>query len=83
MSAVRHLPRPVLEGESSTFPRIPAIAAVAGTSLIGFTAGTLGGPVAAMIFGQAVLFASWAVALYGVVVVADIVLMRNRPQEAS
>jgi len=51
MSAVRQLPQPVLEGESSTFPRIPAIATVAGTSLVGFTAGTLGGPVAAMIFG--------------------------------
>ena len=51
MSAVRHLPQPVLEHESSDFPRIPAIAAVAGTSLVGFTAGTLGGPFAAMIFG--------------------------------
>jgi hypothetical protein len=51
MSAVRHLPQPVLERESSGFPRIPAIAGVAGTSLVGFTAGTLGGPFAAMIFG--------------------------------
>ena len=51
MSAVRHLPQPVLERESSGFPRIPAIAAVAGTSLVGFAAGILGGPVAAMIFG--------------------------------
>jgi hypothetical protein len=51
MSAVRHLPQPVLERESSGFPRIPAIAAVAGTSLVGVSAGTLGGPVAAMIFG--------------------------------
>ena len=50
MSAVRHLPQPVL-GRNSAFPRIPAITAVAGTSLIGFSAGTLGGPVAAMIFG--------------------------------
>src|SRR5215216_5088231 len=51
MSAVRHLPQPVLERESSGFPRLPAIATVAGTSLVGITAGTLGGPVAAMIFG--------------------------------
>jgi hypothetical protein len=51
MSAVRHVPQPVVERESSGFPRIPAIVAVAGTSLIGFTAGTLGGPVAAMISG--------------------------------
>jgi hypothetical protein len=51
MSAIRHLPQPVLERESSGFPRIPAIAAVAGTSLVGFTAGTLAGPLAAMIFG--------------------------------
>jgi hypothetical protein len=49
-SAVRHLPQPVL-GRNSAFPRIPAIAAVAGTSLVGFSAGTLGGPVAAMTFG--------------------------------
>jgi hypothetical protein len=51
MSAVRHLPRPVLERESPGFPRTPAITAMAGTSLVGFTAGTLGGPFAAMIFG--------------------------------
>ena len=51
MFAVRHVPQPVVERESSGFPRTPAIAAVAGTSLIGLTAGTLGGPVAAMIFG--------------------------------
>ena len=51
MSAVRGPTQQVLERETSGFPRIPAIAAVAGTSLIGFTAGTLGGPFAAMIFG--------------------------------
>jgi hypothetical protein len=58
MSAVRHLPQPVL-GRNSAFPRIPAITAVAGTSLIGFSAGTLGGPVAAMIF--AVIGFLWGV----------------------
>ena len=51
MSAVRGPTQQVLERETSGFPRIPAIAAVAGTSLIGFTAGTLGGPFAALIFG--------------------------------
>ena len=56
MSAVRHLPQPVLERESSGFPRIPAIAAVAGTSLVGFTAGTLGGPFVAVIFGAVGFF---------------------------
>jgi hypothetical protein len=50
MHAVHHSPQPVLECELG-FPRVPATAAVAGTSLVGFSAGTLGGPVAAMIFG--------------------------------
>jgi hypothetical protein len=50
MSAVPNLSHPMLKQDPG-FPRVPVIVAVAGTSLVGLSAGTLGGPVAAMIFG--------------------------------